>query len=156
MTLAEQVAAYEAATRALVEQVAALDARSLDTRHPEGWSARQVIHHLADSEAQSYARLRRLVAEPPGSVIQGYDEAAWASCPALGYEHDPIDVPLAVFAAVRAGSLAVLRRLDESDLTRHGMHSERGAFSVADWLRIYGAHPTEHGRQIAKALLGER
>ena len=68
----------------------------------------------------------------------------------------PIDVPLAVFAAVRAGSLAVLRRLDESDVTRHGMHSERGAFSVADWLRIYGAHPTEHGRQIAKALLGER
>jgi hypothetical protein len=34
------------------------------------WSARQCIHHMADSEAQSYARLRRLVAEPEGSIIQ--------------------------------------------------------------------------------------
>ena len=76
MSIAERVAAYAAATRAFEEQVAALDRSKLDTKHPEGLSPRQVIHHLADSEAQSYARLRRLVAEPEGSIIQGYDEGA--------------------------------------------------------------------------------
>ena len=115
---AHRVAAYEAATRAFEAQVAALDRSALDLKHPEGWSPRQVIHHLADSEAQSYARLRRLVAEPLGSIIQGYDEGLWAAHPALGYERDPIETPLAVFAAVRAGSLAVLRHLDDSDLER--------------------------------------
>jgi len=156
MTITEKVAAYEAATRAFIEQVASLDRTKLNSKHPESWSPRQVIHHLADSEAQSYARLRRLVAEPIGSIIQGYDEAAWAVSPALGYEHDPIDVPLAIFTAVRAGSLAVLRHLTEPDLARYGEHSERGAFSIADWLQVYSKHPTEHGEQLAKALRGEK
>ena len=153
---APRVAAYEAATRALLDQVAALTEVQLDMKHPEGWSPRQVIHHLADSEAQSYARLRRLVAEPLGSIIQGYDEGLWAAHPALGYERDPIETPLAVFAAVRAGSLAVLRNLDVSDLERFGEHSERGRFTIDDWLRIYSNHPTDHGEQIAKALRGEK
>ena len=156
MTLAEQVAAYEAATRAFLEQAAALDRSKLDAKHPEGWSSRQVIHHLADSEAQSYARLRRIVAEPLGSIIQGYDEGAWAASPALGYESDPIETPLAVFAAVRAGSLAVLRHLSDADLERYGDHSERGKFTIADWLKVYSRHPLEHGEQMAKALRGEK
>ena len=156
MTLAEQVAAYEAATRAFLEQAAALDRTKLDAKHPEGWSSRQVIHHLADSEAQSYARLRRIVAEPLGSIIQGYDEGAWAASPALGYESDPIETPLAVFAAVRAGSLAVLRHLSDVDLERYGDHSERGKFTIADWLKVYSRHPLEHGEQMAKALRGEK
>lgn len=156
MTLAEQVAAYEAATRAFLEQAAALERTKLDAKHPEGWSPRQVTHHLADSEAQSYARLRRIVAEPLGSPIQGYDEGAWAASPALGYESDPIETPLAVFAAVRAGSLAVLRHLSDADLDRYGDHSERGTFTIADWLKVYSRHPLDHGEQMAKAIRGEK
>ena len=156
MTLAAQIAAYESATRAFLELAAALDRSKLDAKHPEGWSPRQVIHHLADSEAQSYARLRRIVAEPLGSVIQGYDEGAWAAHPALGYESDPIETPLAVFAAVRAGSLAVLRHLSEEDLARYGEHSERGKFTIGDWLAVYARHPLDHGEQMQKALRGEK
>ena len=156
MTFAERIEAYRAATRSFEDQVAALDHLKLDAKHPEGWSPRQVIHHLADSEAQSYARLRRIVAEPLGSIIQGYDEGAWAASPALGYERDPIETPLAVFAAVRAGSLAVLRHLSDADLERYGDHSERGKFTIADWLKVYSRHPLDHGEQMAKALRGEK
>ena len=153
---AHRVAAYEAATRAFEEQVAALDRTALDLKHPEGWSPRQVIHHLADSEAQSYARLRRLVAEPLGSIIQGYDENLWAVHPALGYEKDPIETPLGIFSAVRAGSLAVLRHLEDEDLARYGEHTERGRYTIADWLAGYAKHPLDHGEQMAKALRGEK
>ena len=156
MSLAARVAAYAAATRAFEEQAAALDQAALDAKHPEGWSPRQVIHHLADSEAQSYARLRRLVAEPEGSIIQGYDEGAWAVHLALGYERDPIEASLAVFSAVRAGSLNVLQHLSDADLARYGQHSERGKFTIDDWLRIYAKHPADHGEQLAKALRGEK
>jgi hypothetical protein len=155
MNFAERIAAYEAATKSFEEQVAALDRLKLDAKHPEGWSPRQVIHHLADSEAQSYARLRRLVAEPAGSIIQGYDEGAWAVSPALGYETDPIETPLAVFSAVRAGSLAVLQHLENKDLARYGEHTERGRFTIADWLAGYTKHPLDHGEQLARALRGE-
>ena len=156
MSFTERIAAYQAATKSFEDQVAALDQLKLDAKHPEGWSPRQVIHHLADSEAQSYARLRRLVAEPAGSIIQGYDEGAWAASPALGYETDPIETPLAVFSAVRAGSFNVLQHLTEADLERYAEHSERGRFTLDDWLRIYSKHPLDHGEQLAKALRGER
>ena len=123
--------------------------------HENGWSARQIIHHLADSEAQSYARLRRLVAEPEGSLIQGYDESLWASCEKLGYESAPVENSIAVFAAVRAGSLDVIKRLEESDLAKSGEHSESGMFSIEKWLIGYTNHPKEHGDQLIRATKGQ-
>lgn len=155
MSLATRIAAYQAATKAFEDHVAALDRLKLDAKHPDGWSSRQVIHHLADSEAQSYARLRRLVAEPAGSIIQAYDEGAWASSPALGYETDPIETSIAVFSAVRAGSFNVLQHLTEADLARYAEHSERGRFTLDEWLQIYTEHPREHLEQALKALRGE-
>ena len=80
MKLSERIAEYEASTKIFLDAVAGIDMTKIDARVEDGWTARQVIHHVADSEAQSYARLRRLLAEPAGSIIQGYDEAAWAQC----------------------------------------------------------------------------
>ena len=110
---------------------------------------------MADSEAQSYARLRRLIAEPAGTIIQGYDENAWASSAILGYSTLPIDFSVKVFSAVRASSLVMLERLIESDLSKAGVHTESGEFSIEKWCRYYTAHPTDHIGQIEKALRGE-
>ncbi len=65
---------------------------------PDEWSAREVVHHLADSEATSYIRLRRLLAEDD-PVIYGYDEAEFAR--RLHYDR-PIAASLAVLKSVRA------------------------------------------------------
>ncbi len=53
----------------------------LDKRAPEGWSARMVVHHLADSETSSYSRLRSLLGEKTIPTIMGYDEGNWAITP---------------------------------------------------------------------------
>lgn len=151
--ITELTAAYRASTKTFLDAAAQITPDTIDTRHPEGWSARQVVHHMADSEAQSYARLRRLLAEP-GSVIQGYDEDAWSRSPKLGYETLPIDNALAVFAAVRAASADLLERMTPSDLELHGQHTERGRITVADWVSIYSGHPREHAEQLLKALRG--
>ena len=152
MTVEESVHAYEHATEYFLKEVLVVTAQNIDLHVDGGWTARQVIHHIADSEAQSYARLRRIIAEPAGSVIQGYDEAAWAQCELLGYEELPVEHSLAVFRAVRAASLDVLRRLSESDLERYGEHSESGRYTLAMWLEIYTEHPRAHAAQLLEAV----
>ena len=44
---------------------------------PEKWSIHEIIIHIADSEANSFIRCRRFIAEP-GSGVYGYDENKWA------------------------------------------------------------------------------
>ena len=66
----EAAAAYEAGSQYFLNLARAVTPDLMDVHAENEWSARQCIHHMADSEAQSYARLRRLVAEPDGSVIK--------------------------------------------------------------------------------------
>lgn len=117
---------------------------------PDEWTARQVAHHLADSESMAYIRLRRLIAEDFPSIA-GYDEPEWAR--RLHYER-PIASAVAVLAAVRAASLELLERLTPDEWTRRGIHGESGAYGVEEWLRIYAEHPHEHAAQIRAARIG--
>jgi len=145
---------YDDSTRYFFDCAAKVTEDNLDNRHPNGWSARQVIHHMADSETQSYVRLRRLLAEPEGSAIQGYDESAWAESASLGYETLPIDASLATIAAVRTSTSKILALVTPEQLELFGNHTESGKYTVADWLDIYTRHPIEHGDQLVRALEG--
>jgi hypothetical protein len=136
------IGAVEAALANITE--AELDRRPAE---PDGWTARQVVHHLADSEAMAYTRLRRLIAEDQ-PLIAGYDEPVWAR--RLHYDR-PIDASLAVVRAVRASSLQLLRSLTAGEWSRTGTHSESGAYSVDRWLEIYTDHCADHANQIRAA-----
>ena len=149
--LAQQIGAYREATALFVAVAAALSDADLDRQPPEpdGWTPRMVIHHVADSETNAYVRLRRLLAEPAGTTIQGYDEAQWAR--ALHYDR-PVELSLAVFRAVRDSSAEVLDRISADDLARAGVHSESGPYTLADWLDTYVAHARDHAEQIRAAV----
>lgn len=151
MSMNEIAADYQAATREFLTLAKSLSDSDYDRSDAEGWTPRQVIHHVADSEAQSYARLRRLIAEP-GTIIQGYDEGKWAESATLGYSEAPIESAIAVFTAVREASYLLLLRLDESQLDNKGTHSESGEYSIRDWIRSYTNHPTDHANQIRAQL----
>ena len=99
---------YEAATNYFLDAVNRLNQADLDKPKSDGWNARQVIHHLADSESQSCARLKRLIAEP-GTTIQGYDENKWAQSSTLGYTELPVENSIALFKASRAASLEIIK-----------------------------------------------
>ena len=134
--------------RAAVEHLtdAELDAPPAD--EPGGWTARQVVHHLADSEMTSAIRLRRLLAEDD-PVIAAYDEEAFAR--RLHYDR-PIGPSLDALAAARSTTLQILERLSDEDWARTGTHSESGPYGVEDWLRIYAAHGRDHAEQIRRAV----
>lgn len=120
----------------------------LDRRPAPGkWSAREIVHHLADSEMTSAIRLRRLIAEEH-AVIQGYDQEQFARV--LFYDR-PIAASMAAFGAARATTAEILDRLTPEQWTRTGTHSESGAYSVDRWLEIYAEHAHEHAMQIRRA-----
>ena len=123
---------------------AALDARPA----PAEWSARQVVHHLADSETMSTIRLRRLLAED-GPLLLAYDQDEFAA--RLHYER-PVEQSLAVFTAVRAANVELLACLADDEWARDGTHSDDGPYSVERWLAIYAAHGRDHADQIREAI----
>lgn len=151
MSIQDLANAYQQSTEEFLHLVQSISPSDLDRGDAEGWSPRQVIHHVADSEAQSYARLRRLIAEP-GTMIQGYDEGKWASTPTLGYSEADVDTAIAVFTAVRNASFQLLLRLSEGELANSGTHSESGEYSVQTWLDTYISHPKDHAQQIREQL----
>ena len=153
-TIQEFADKYQQATNYFENLVNSLQPGDLDIKAPGEWSARQIIHHMADSEAQSYARLRRLLAEPEGSVIQGYDESAWANSKSLGYDELDIKHSFAVTISVRNASADLIRRMTLQDLEKYGTHTERGKFTVSDWLKAYSNHPLDHGAQLERAIKG--
>ena len=142
---------YANATAEFLKVAQELSEAELDSSSSGGWTARQIIHHVADSEAQSYARLRRLIAEP-GTQIQGYDEAGWGENETLGYKELPVALSLEVFKAVRQSSLEVVKRLELSQLDNAGIHTESGKYTVKTLLETYISHPLEHAAQIKSGL----
>jgi hypothetical protein len=114
---------------------------------PGKWSAKEIVHHLADSETVSGIRLKRLLVED-NPLIQGYDQEAFAL--RLNYNAREIGPALEAFRGARANAAQVLDLMSEADWHREGTHSESGPYSAEDWLRIYAAHAHNHAAQIRR------
>lgn len=139
---------YAGGADAVDAAVAGLSEEAIDHRSDPGdWNARQIVHHLADSESVAYVRLCRLIAEDE-PLIEGYDEPEWAR--RLHYDR-PIEPSLAVVRAVRTASHQLLSSLTETEWERVGRHSASGAYSVDRWLAIYAGHSHDHADQIRRA-----
>jgi hypothetical protein len=142
------IARYEDGERAIQEALAGITAAELGAREAPGeWSPREIVHHLADSEMTSAIRLRLLIAED-GPAIVGYDQEAFVR---NLFPDRPLEPSLAAFAAARAATTPILRRLNEEQWQRAGTHSESGRYGVEDWLQIYAGHAHDHADQIRRA-----
>jgi hypothetical protein len=151
MTTAERqdlIARYAAGFAEVQAALAGFPADRLTANPRAGqWSAAEVVHHLADSEMNSAIRLRKLLCED-GAQLQGYDQDLYAV--RLRYNERPLEPALLAFQAARATSLQIINGLDEDDWRRAGTHSEHGAYTMEDWLRIYAAHAHQHADQIRR------
>jgi hypothetical protein len=142
------IAQYRDGYRAVAEALLKITPEELDARPgPNRWSPREIVHHLADSEMTSAIRLRLLIAQPR-PAIQGYDQDEFAR--RLHYDR-PHESSLEAFRWARQTTAELLERLTPDEWAREGTHSEMGAYSVEEWLRIYAAHAHKHARQIRAA-----
>ena len=139
---------YKDGYRVVAEALSGATGEELD-RHPAPgkWSAREIVHHLADSEMTSAIRLRRLIAEDKPNIA-GYDQAEYAR--RLYYDR-PIEASLDAFKAARVTTAAILERMSEAEWSRAGTHTEVGRYTVDVWLEIYAVHAHNHAAQIRVA-----
>src|SRR4029434_3100609 len=95
--------------------VADLYAARLDTPYrPEGWTLRQVVHHVADSHMNALIRVKlTLTEETP--TIKPYDEKAWAL---LADMQLPITVSLGIIEGIHARWPAVYRAMSAEEFER--------------------------------------
>jgi len=114
---------------------------------PGKWSAREIVHHLADSEMTSAIRLRRLLAEDRPQIV-GYDQDEYAK--RLHYNR-PIQASLDALNSARRSTAEILDRMTEAEWQREGTHSESGRYTVEHWLEIYAEHAHKHANQIRVA-----
>jgi DinB family protein len=145
-TLIEQ---YNDGYRVVADALTGADDEQLDARPAPGkWTAREVVHHLADSEMAAAFRLRLLLAidNPP---IHGYDQDLFAK--RLFYNR-PIAASLDAFKAARRSTGELLQCMTDADWQRPGSHTElRGNYTPERWLEIYAAHAHKHAEQIVAA-----
>ena len=114
---------------------------------PGKWSAREIVHHLGDSETTSAVRIRRLLCEDQ-PLIHGYDQDEFAK--RLRYNERDMGPALEAFRSARATTAQLLPLMSEEDWQRAGTHTENGRYSAEDWLRIYADHAHNHAAQIRR------
>jgi DinB superfamily len=142
------IAQYKDGYRVVAEALVKITPEELDAKPAPGkWSARQIVHHLADSEMTAAVRFRLLLAEDR-PAIKGYDQDRFAD--RLHYERSH-EASLELFRASRAATADLMACLAESDWLREGTHSEVGRFGLDTWLRIYAPHAHRHAEQIRMA-----
>ena len=144
----ELIAKYAAGYDEVMNALNGFPADSLGAHPiPGKWSAREIVHHLGDSESFSAGRLRKLLTEE-NPVIQGYDQDVYAA--KLRYNERDMAPALEAFRSARETTTQLLGLMSEDDWHREGTHTESGKYTTENWLTIYAAHAHNHATQIRR------
>jgi uncharacterized damage-inducible protein DinB len=118
----------------------------LDTPYREGgWTLRQVVHHLADSQLQGYVRFRLALTEQE-PTIKPYDEKKWAEL--VDAKSAPVQVSLDLLDAIHHRWVLLLKRLSASEFACTLNHPERGVSSLDLNLSLYAWHGRHHTAHV--------
>jgi uncharacterized damage-inducible protein DinB len=130
----------------LISAVEGLSDEQLDTPYrPDGWTVRQVVHHLPDSHLNSYTRFKLALTEDE-PTIKPYDENLWANLD--DGRIAPIDVSLALFESLHRRFVLVLKSLGPQEYARTFRHPEIGVVTLEHSLGLYAWHSRHHVAHI--------
>ncbi|MEO8130184.1 MAG: YfiT family bacillithiol transferase [Bryobacteraceae bacterium] len=138
-----QIAATPALLRAAV---GGLSEEQLNTPYrPEGWTVRQVVHHVPDSHMNSYVRFRlALTEEHP--LIKPYHENLWAELPDASSA--PVDLSLNLLDSLHQRWMLLLNSLRPADLAKAFRHPEMGLVTLEKNVALYAWHGRHHVAHI--------
>ncbi|MFZ0547967.1 MAG: DinB family protein [Candidatus Promineifilaceae bacterium] len=112
---------------------------------PDQWTIHEIIVHITDSEANSYVRCRRFIAER-GESVMAYDEMQWAR--ALDYQTQSAEDAAELFKWLRRTSYDLIKNQPESVWAHTIYHPENGIMTMDDWLETYERHVSDHIEQM--------
>lgn len=119
------------------------------TYRPNGWTIRQVVHHLADSHLNSFMRLKLSLTENE-PTIKPYFEERWAELE--DSKNMPIEPSLKIIEGVHQRWVALLRTISADALKRTFFHPEHQKFfSIEENIGVYSWHSQHHLAHIQLA-----
>jgi DinB superfamily len=118
----------------------------LDTPYRDGgWTLRQVVHHVADSHMNAYARVKLALTEE-SPTISPYDQDEWVK---LADSRLPVELSLTLLDSLHTRWVAVLNSLDEAQWTRTYIHpGYNRRYSMAQVAALYAWHGQHHTGHI--------
>ncbi|WP_350287553.1 YfiT family bacillithiol transferase [uncultured Croceitalea sp.] len=152
--IAEWIDILEHLPARLAAMVSPLTEDQLETPYrPEGWTVRQVVHHVSDSHHHSYIRFKWALTED-NPVIKPYLEKGWANL--FDARTAPIQLSLNHLSAVHAKLVYLLKGLSRDDLQRKFTHPEHNEEStLAENIGRYVWHGTHHFAHIENLIKRE-
>jgi len=142
----ELIAEVEAVPATLGALVAGLGNEHLEQKY-RNWTVRQIVHHLADSHINAYARFKWALTEDH-PTIKPYDESRWADLEDA--RTGDIRASLLVLEGVHARWGTLLRSMTEGQFARTFFHPEAGKDVSLDLaLAEYAWHGGHHAAQVA-------
>ncbi len=125
--------------------LAGLGDRELDRPYrPDGWSVRQLVHHVADSHMNGYIRLKLALTEA-NPLIKPYEQDRWAQ---LTDSRMPIALSLGILDGVHARWTLLWRAMGEPEFERTFTHPELGPLTTNIHAHLYGWHSRHHVAHI--------
>ena len=122
-----------------------LSDEQLDTPYrPEGWTVRQLVHHVADSHLNSICRFKLALTEDV-PTIRPYYEDRWAN---LADAQLPIEDSLKIIEGVHSRWAALLNSMSDEDFQRKLNHPESGEWTLEKFLGLYDWHSKHHTAHI--------
>lgn len=148
------IEAFKSQYQEVVDALAGVTPAELDHRPGPGkWTAREVVHHLADAEMMSAMRLRLLLSEKQPLIVE-YDQDRFAE--KLQYSRRPIEQALAAVKISHELTAQILDNMGSSDWARQGWHTGAGLYTPDRWLQTYSKHAHSHAGQIREAVASSR
>ncbi|WP_299678820.1 YfiT family bacillithiol transferase [uncultured Dokdonia sp.] len=152
--LKEWITILEVLPAQLRDMVSEMKDEQLDTPYrPEGWTVRQVVHHVADSHHHSYIRFKWALTED-NPTIKPYLEKEWTNLPDL--DGMPVEWSLRHLEAVHYKLVRLLRSLSDEQLERTFIHPDGNkTISLRQNVGQYAWHGMHHYMHIANLVKRE-
>jgi hypothetical protein len=124
-----------------------LNNEQFDTPYrPEGWTVRQVVHHLPDSHLNAYIRFKLALTED-NPTIKPYEEARWAELPDTAGTQ--VGVSLMLLEALHRRWVVLLKSIPEAQWARTFFHPDQNKSLRLDRvLAMYAWHGKHHVAHI--------
>jgi uncharacterized damage-inducible protein DinB len=146
-----QIAEAPAAMR---RAIAGLTDEQLERRYrPEGWTVRQVVHHVADSHMNAYLRFKWTLTES-NPTIKAYDQEPWSRL--ADTRLTPVNVSLDLLDALHRRWGVLLESLKDEDWPRPLVHPENGPMTLDKLLQMYAWHGRHHVAHITELRAREK
>ena len=130
----------------LIEAVKGLNDQQLDTPYrPEGWTIRQVVHHLADSHMNAYMRFKLALTED-NPIIKPYDQAKWAELE--DNKAEPM-VSILIITGIHKRWVDIMQHMSAADWVKTLKHPEHNRQLILNMLAMqYAWHSRHHLQHI--------